>query len=175
MTRMLFVVAIALALASGISAHAADVSAEAKAAVEKAITEMGCSMDVDDEVEANGDGYAADDVQCKDGPYYMIFDKATSLPARRSKTEPDTVRCTQLSRHLFNYCPGVRGTPNDWRWAHGTFYGVPPAPPPPAFNSIVAKLGAAASGLGRISAGSCVCSCQPWSAHALHFFKVRAV
>ena len=47
--------------------------------------------------------------------------------------------------------------------------------PPPAFNSIVAKLGAAASGLGRISAGSCVCSCQPWSAHALHFFKVRAV
>jgi hypothetical protein len=43
MTRMLFVVAIALALASGISAHADDVSAEAKAAVEKAITEMGCS------------------------------------------------------------------------------------------------------------------------------------
>ena len=85
MTRMLFVPAIALALASAISAHAADVSAEAKAAVEKAITEMGCSMDVDDEVEANGEGYAADDVQCKDGPYYMIFDKDYKLTSKEKQ------------------------------------------------------------------------------------------
>ena len=85
MTRMLFVPAIALALASAISAHAADVSAEAKAAVEKAIAEMGCSMDVDDEVEANGDGYAADDVQCKDGPYYMIFDKDYKLTSKEKQ------------------------------------------------------------------------------------------
>jgi hypothetical protein len=45
-TGMLFVAAIALAQASGISIDAAGVSAEAKAAVEKAITEMGCSLDV---------------------------------------------------------------------------------------------------------------------------------
>ena len=42
MTRMLFVMAIALAQPSWISVHAADVSAEAKAAVEEAITELGC-------------------------------------------------------------------------------------------------------------------------------------
>ena len=51
---MLFVVAIALAQPSWISVHAADVSAEAKAAVEEAITELGCSMDVGDETGANG-------------------------------------------------------------------------------------------------------------------------
>ena len=87
MTRMLFVAAIALAQTSGNSVHAADVSAEAKAAVEKAITEMGCSRDVDDEVETNGDGYKAEYVLCEDGPYYLTFDKDYKLPARRSKTE----------------------------------------------------------------------------------------
>jgi hypothetical protein len=44
-TKRPFVVAIALAQPSWISVHAADVSAEAKAAVEEAITELGCSLD----------------------------------------------------------------------------------------------------------------------------------
>jgi len=79
MTRMLFVVAIALAQPSWISVHAADVSAETT------ITELGCSMDVGDEIEANGDGYAADDVQCKDGPYYMIFDKDYKLTSKEKQ------------------------------------------------------------------------------------------
>ena len=46
MIRMLFVVAMALAQPSWISVHVADVSTEAKAAVEDAITELGCNMDV---------------------------------------------------------------------------------------------------------------------------------
>ena len=77
--------AIALAQASGISVHPADVSAEAKAAVEKAITEMGCSRDVDDEVEANGDGYKAEYVLCADGPYYLTFDKDYKLIGKEKR------------------------------------------------------------------------------------------
>ena len=82
MTKI-FIAAVALTLAGGVSAHAADVSAEAAAAVEKAIAEMGCSMDVDDDVEANGDGYKADDVQCKDGQYFMTFDKNYKLASKK--------------------------------------------------------------------------------------------
>ena len=85
MTRMLFVVAIALAQPSWISVHAADVSAEAKAAVEKAITELGCSMDVGDEIEANGDGYKAEYVLCADGPYYLTFDKDYKLTGKEKQ------------------------------------------------------------------------------------------
>ena len=66
--------AIALAHLSWISVHAADVSAEAKAGVEEAITELGCSTDEGDEIEANGDGYKAEYVLCADGPYYLTFD-----------------------------------------------------------------------------------------------------
>jgi hypothetical protein len=75
--------AIALTLAGGISAYAADASAEAKAAVEKAIVETGCSMDVDDDVEADGDGYKTEDVQCKDGQYFMTFDKNYKLTGKK--------------------------------------------------------------------------------------------
>ena len=85
MTGMLFVAAIALAQASGISIDAADVSAEAKAAVEKATTEMGCSLDVDDEIEANGDGYKAEYVLCEDGPYYLTFDKDYKLTSKEKQ------------------------------------------------------------------------------------------
>ena len=70
MTRMLFVAAIASAQASEFS-HAADISPEAKAAVEEAVTGFGCSMDVGDEIAANGDGYKAEYVLCEDGPYYL--------------------------------------------------------------------------------------------------------
>ena len=85
MTRMLFVVPIALAQPSWISVHAADVSAEAKAAVEEAITELGCSMDVNDEVQANGDGYEAEYVLCEDGPYYLTFDKDYKLISKEKQ------------------------------------------------------------------------------------------
>jgi Flp pilus assembly protein TadG len=83
MTRIVVVSAIALALASEISAHAADVSSQAKTAVINDITEMGCSMDVDDDVEADGDGYKTEDVQCKDGQYFMTFDKNYKLTGKK--------------------------------------------------------------------------------------------
>ena len=49
--------------------------AEAKAGVEKAIADMGCTMDDDDDVEAEGDGFKAEDVQCEDGQFDMTFDE----------------------------------------------------------------------------------------------------
>ena len=70
--------AIASAQASWISVHAADVSAEAKAAVEEAITGLGCSMDV-------GDGYKAEYVLCEDGPYYLTFDKDYKLTGKEKQ------------------------------------------------------------------------------------------
>jgi hypothetical protein len=68
MTRI-FAAALAVLLAAGTSAFAKDVSAEAKAAVDKAIAEMGRTIDVDDDVEGDGDGYKVMDVECKDGRY----------------------------------------------------------------------------------------------------------
>ena len=85
MTRMLFVVAIALAQHSWISVHAADVSAEAKAAVEAAIRELGCSLDMGDEIEAKGDGYKAEYVLCADGPYCLTFDKDYKLTGKEKQ------------------------------------------------------------------------------------------
>jgi hypothetical protein len=83
--KTLIFAAIALAQASTIPVRAADVSAEARAAVEKAITELGCSMDVNDEVQANGDGYEAEYVLCEDGPYYLTFDKDYKLISKEKQ------------------------------------------------------------------------------------------
>ena len=76
---------IALAQATWISVHAADISAEAKAAVEEAITELGCSGDVNVETEANGDGYKAEYVLCSDGPYYLTFDRDYKLTGKEKQ------------------------------------------------------------------------------------------
>ena len=65
-TKMLFVVAIALVQPSWISVHAADVSAEAKAAVEEVITEW-AEIEMGDEIQM--DGSPAEHVLCADGPY----------------------------------------------------------------------------------------------------------
>ena len=46
---------------------------------------MGCSRDVDDEVEANGDGYKAEYVLCADGPYYLTFDKDYKLIGKEKR------------------------------------------------------------------------------------------
>jgi hypothetical protein len=83
--KTLILAVIALAQASTIPVRAADVSAEARAAVEKAITELGCSMDVNDEVQANGDGYEAEYVLCEDGPYYLTFDKDYKLISKEKQ------------------------------------------------------------------------------------------
>jgi hypothetical protein len=83
-TRMLFVAAIALAQPSWISVHAANVSAEAKAAVEEAITELGCSMDVDDQIEANGDRRAAHLLPASNQRHGSLWHQPDHLPIQSS-------------------------------------------------------------------------------------------
>jgi hypothetical protein len=51
------------------------VSKEAVAGVQKAITEAGCTVEGSD-ITAKGDGFKADDVQCKDGQYDMLLNKS---------------------------------------------------------------------------------------------------
>ena len=65
--------------------EAAPINCEAKAAVEEALTKLGCSMDVGDEIEANGDGYKAEYVLCADGPYYLTFDKDYKLTGKEKQ------------------------------------------------------------------------------------------
>jgi hypothetical protein len=79
------VIAIASVQASCISIYASHVSAEAKAAVEEGIAELGCSKDVNTEIEANGDGYKAEYVLCADGPYYLTFDKDYKLTGKEKQ------------------------------------------------------------------------------------------
>ena len=70
----IFIATLALAFAASISAQAGEpVSAEAKAAVVKAIADIGCTSD---EIEAeDGGSYEADDARCKDGQYDITLDK----------------------------------------------------------------------------------------------------
>jgi len=42
--------------------------------VETAIKAIGCTVEEND-ITAKGDGYKADDVECKDGQYDMLLDK----------------------------------------------------------------------------------------------------
>ena len=42
--------------------------------MQTAIKAAGCTVD-DSDIEAQGDGYKADDVECKDGQYDMVLDK----------------------------------------------------------------------------------------------------
>jgi hypothetical protein len=111
-TRMLFVVVIALAQHNWTSVHAADVSAEGKAAVEAAITELGCSLDMGDEIEAKGDGYKAEYVLCADGPYYLstcskvlITGKTNPGPNRRARKASAPIR--QLTRGSITRFPSA--------------------------------------------------------------------
>ena len=75
MTRMtrIFIATLALAFAASMPAQAGDpVSAEAKAAVVKALGEIGCTSN---DIEAEDGGYEADDAKCKDGQYDITLDK----------------------------------------------------------------------------------------------------
>jgi hypothetical protein len=73
MTRV-SIVALTLAFAAATSAYAGAVTEEQVEGVQKAIKAIGCTVD-DANIETEGDGYQADDVECKDGNYDMILDK----------------------------------------------------------------------------------------------------
>ena len=72
----IIVAAAALALLASTPAYAEDeaLTEEQIEGVQKAIKAMGCTVP-DDEIEAEGDGYEADDVICEDGQYDVYLDK----------------------------------------------------------------------------------------------------
>jgi hypothetical protein len=73
MTRFC-IVALSLMFAAATPAYAMDLTEEQIEGVQKAIKAMGCTVP-DDEIEAEGDGYEADDVICDDGQYDVYLDK----------------------------------------------------------------------------------------------------
>jgi len=82
MTRIF--IAAALVVGTVVSAQAGDVPAEAQAAIEKALTAIGCTVEVDD-IEAEGDGYQAEEVQCQDGEYDVTFDKGYGITSKEKE------------------------------------------------------------------------------------------
>lgn len=73
MTRILIAASL-LTIVAGTSVYAAALTEQQVEGVQKAIKEAGCTVE-DSDITAKGDGYKADDVECKDGNYDMLLDK----------------------------------------------------------------------------------------------------
>jgi hypothetical protein len=73
MTRIVIAASV-LAMVAGTSAYAGALTEQQVEGVQTAIKAAGCTVD-DSDIEAQGDGYKADDVECKDGQYDMVLDK----------------------------------------------------------------------------------------------------
>lgn len=73
MTRLLMVT-FTLVFATTAAAYAGALTEEQVEGVQKAIKAIGCTVE-DEDIEAKGDGYEADDVECQDGNYDMVLDK----------------------------------------------------------------------------------------------------
>lgn len=73
----LLATALALTLVTGSAAYAADraLTEQEVEGVQKTIKSMDCTVE-DTAIEAEGSGYEADDVICKDGQYDIYLDKA---------------------------------------------------------------------------------------------------
>jgi hypothetical protein len=70
-----FIAASAIALVAAGSAYAKSALTDKQVeGVETAIKAIGCTVEEND-ITAKGDGYKADDVECKDGQYDMLLDK----------------------------------------------------------------------------------------------------
>jgi hypothetical protein len=73
MTRVSIVV-LTLVFAAATSAYAGALTEQQVEGVQKAIKAIDCTVD-DRDIKTKGDGYVADDVECKDGNYDMTLDK----------------------------------------------------------------------------------------------------
>ena len=76
MTRSLIAASVLAMVAAG-SAYAAALTEQQVEGVQKAIKAAGCTVE-DSDIMAKGDGYKADDVECKDGQYDVSLDKASA-------------------------------------------------------------------------------------------------
>jgi hypothetical protein len=73
MTRIVIAASVLAMVAAG-SAYAAALTEQQVEGVQTAIKAAGCTVD-DSNITAKGDGYKADDVECKDGNYDVTLDK----------------------------------------------------------------------------------------------------
>jgi hypothetical protein len=72
--RKILLAASVVTLAAAGSVYAAALTEQQVEGVEAAIKALGCTVEETD-ITAKGDGYKADDVECKDGNYDMLLDK----------------------------------------------------------------------------------------------------
>jgi hypothetical protein len=77
----LFIAVLLGAFSTAMPAMAGEVTAEALAAIDKVLADIGCKVEADD-VDATGDGYEADDVECKDGEFEVTFDKDFKIKSK---------------------------------------------------------------------------------------------
>jgi hypothetical protein len=80
----IFIAALTVIFGTAMSAQAGDVPAEALAGIEKALTAIGCTVEADD-IEAEGDGYQAEEVKCQDGEYDVTFDKGYGITSKEKE------------------------------------------------------------------------------------------
>ncbi len=52
--------------------------------IQTAIKALGCTVE-DSDITAKGDGYKADDVECKDGQYDMMLDKDFKITDKKKE------------------------------------------------------------------------------------------
>ena len=83
MTKI-FVAASALALVAANSVYAAALTEKQVEGVQMAIKAAGCTVE-DSDIVAKGDGYKADDVECKDGNYDMTLDKDFKITGKEKE------------------------------------------------------------------------------------------
>jgi len=80
-----FIAASAIVLVAAGSAYAKSALTEKQVeGVETAIKAIGCTVEEND-ITAKGDGYKADDVECKDGQYDMLLDKDFKITEKKKE------------------------------------------------------------------------------------------
>ncbi len=83
MTRSLIAASVLAMVAAG-SAYAVALTEQQVEGVQKAIKAAGCTVD-DSDIMAKGDGYKADDVECKDGQYDVSLDKDFKITGKEKE------------------------------------------------------------------------------------------
>ena len=83
MTRSLIAASVLAMVVAG-SAYAAALTEQQVEGVQKAIKAAGCTVE-DSDIMAKGDGYKADDVECKDGQYDVSLDKDFKITGKEKE------------------------------------------------------------------------------------------
>ena len=83
MKRILLAACIAIASAGTVEPKSALTEQQVEG-VQTAIKALGCTVE-DSDIIAKGDGYKADDVECKDGNYDMLLDKDFKITGKEKE------------------------------------------------------------------------------------------